>query len=186
LGPTQLPPRSSRSSFQLFAGLRNRALSLRLANALVRPVHYFFIAAIAVALVLVLYLGLPVFRHVAPQIYLAMLVIVVGSAFMGYWAATPLLEERHTIGRAAAQGNPGLALAVIATSHPDFQAAAIVVAYILLRMVATIPFNYWVKRTDHPVRSRVHTGRQRPPRPESCSGGTAPSPTKPEGSPFAR
>ena len=143
----------------LFAGLTISVISPRLAQALARPVQYFFLAALAVAVVLVLYLGVPVFRHVAPQVYLAMLVIIAGSTLMGYLSATPRLEDRRTIGIAAAQGNPGLALAVIAASHPGFQAAAIVVAYILLRTVAMIPFHYWMKHHERAqgAKLRGHT-----------------------------
>src|SRR5262249_16821648 len=117
----------------LFLGLAIRAVSPRVAKALVRPVNYFFIAAIVVAIPIVLYLGAPVLEPIPIGVFLAVALIVIGSEALGYWSAAPVLEERRTMGVAAAMGNPGLALAVIAATRPDIKtAAAAVVAYILL------------------------------------------------------
>jgi predicted Na+-dependent transporter len=84
-------------------------------------------------------------------VYLACLIIIVGSAFIGYFA-TPNRDARRTIGIAAALGNPGLALAVLATSHPDLKATAFVMAYVLFRLVVVAVFKRWAdRRAGHPA-----------------------------------
>jgi BASS family bile acid:Na+ symporter len=133
----------------LLVGLGIRELSPRIAKRLARPVRYVFLAALAVAVLAALYLGAPVLASVTPRIVLAVLVVVSGAAFLGYLAAWPHRQDQRTIGVAAALGNPGLALTVIAVSHPGFHAVGFVLAYVVLRKLALIPFEQWAKRGRH-------------------------------------
>lgn len=145
----------------LLIGVAIRRLLPRAADVIGRVAHYFFLAAMAVAIVVVLALGAPVFREVSPLTYLAELVVVTGSALLGYWAAGPAREERRVLGVTAALGNPGLALAIVAASYPGFKAAAFMAAYVLLRKLALIPFEQWIKHRTTPRAmppSLGHTG----------------------------
>jgi BASS family bile acid:Na+ symporter len=89
---------------------------------------------------------LPVLVQVRFTTYAAMFVSVLAATVLGAWAAGAWREDRRTLGVAVAQGNPGLGLAVIAASHPGFKPAAIVVAYVLVRAVAMVPFKVWSRR----------------------------------------
>ena len=135
----------------LLVGVAVRRLVPRAADVVGRVAHYFFMVAIAAAVVVVLALGAQVFREVSPITYLAVLIIVTGSALLGYWAARPAPEERRVLGVAAVLGNPGLALAIVAASYPGFKAAAFMAAYVLFRKVALIPFEQWIKRRTTPT-----------------------------------
>jgi BASS family bile acid:Na+ symporter len=153
----------------LLLGMVIRALWPRLAQKLVRPVHYFFLVAAVVTIAVGIYLGARVFWEASPWIYPAMLIVILGSALLGYWAARPSLVDGYTVAMSAARGNPAIALAVLAASHPGFRATAVMLAYVLLRFVATLPFRAWTKR-----RTRPTTTTQEPqPRP---SPGGVPAP----------
>ncbi|NUP07323.1 MAG: hypothetical protein HOW73_14815 [Polyangiaceae bacterium] len=128
----------------LALGLLVRRYAPRAADVLARPVHYFFLAALVVAGAMAFRLGGPVFEDISPRTGVAAFVMVIGASLMGYAAAANLGGERRTVGIAAALGNPVLALAVIANSHPGFQAAALMLAYVILRTIALVPFLQWV------------------------------------------
>src|SRR5204863_4672887 len=87
--------------------------------------------------------------EVAPRVLIAVIVLTLGAALLGYLAGAPAPADRRVTGVATALGNPGLALAVIAASFPGFKAAAFVIAYVILRKLALIPFEQWVKHRAH-------------------------------------
>jgi len=134
----------------LLVGAAVRRLLPRAADVVGRVAHYFFLVAMAVAVVVVLALGAPVFREVSPITFLAVLIVVTGSALLGSWAAQHAPEERRVLGVSAVLGNPGLALAIVAATSPGFKAAAFMAAYVLFRKVALIPFEQWTKRRETP------------------------------------
>lgn len=134
----------------LLVGVALRRRWPRAADVVGRVAHYFFLVAIAIAVVVAISLGAPVFREVSPITLLAGLIVVTGSALLGYWAARPAPEERRVFAVAAVLGNPGLALAIVAASFPGFKAAAFMAAYVLLRKVELIPFEQWLKRRKTP------------------------------------
>lgn len=135
----------------LALGFAIRWLLPRAADVLWRVAHYFFLVAAVVAIAAVLYLGAPVFLEVAPINFVGGLIIVIGSALLGYWAAAPQPEARRTIGVATAMGNPALALTILAVSYPTFKAVALLAAYVIFRKLALIPFEQWVKRRRTPA-----------------------------------
>jgi len=133
----------------LTLGLAIRRLLPRAADVLWRVAHTFFLVAAAVAIAVLLYLGAPVLLEVAPLTFAGGLIIVIGSALLGAWAAAPEPEARRTTGVAAALGNPALALAILAASYPRVEAAAFIAAYLIFRKLALIPFELWVRRGAH-------------------------------------
>lgn len=134
----------------LAVGLAIRHFAPKVANPLGKVVHVVFLVMLAIAIVVGLELGAPVFLEVPARTILAVLLIVAGDFMLGVIAARPVVNEERTIGTAAALGNPGLALAVIAASYPDFRAIALVLAYVLARKVTLIPFEQWFKhRAKH-------------------------------------
>lgn len=140
----------------LALGVLIRLLLPRTADVLWRVVHYFFLVALAVTLVAALILGAPVFLEAAPIVLVAVVLMVVGSAAMGLWAARYEPAARHATAVAAVLGNPGLVLAIIAASFPDvrqLRAAAFIFAYLILRKVVLLPIEVWIKRRGTPGRS---------------------------------
>jgi BASS family bile acid:Na+ symporter len=134
----------------LLVGLAVRHVFPKGADALARVAHYFFLIALAVAIAGALYVGAPLLFHAPLSALLAVLVVVVGAALMGWWAGGPQLETRRASGLAAALGNPGLVLAIVAVSYPDFRAAALIAAYLLFRKLALVPFELWTMRHGPP------------------------------------
>jgi len=96
--------------------------------------------------VIALYLGAPVFLHIRIETLLAALVFVIGSDLIGYYAGRSDPEQRQVTTVAAALGNPGLTLAVVASSFPGFKAAAFVAAFVIFRKLALIPLELWWKQ----------------------------------------
>jgi BASS family bile acid:Na+ symporter len=134
----------------LLLGVAVRHVFPRGADLLARVAHRFFAIALAVAIAGALYVGAPLFLNAPLSALLAVLVVVLGAALMGFWAGSPQLETRRASGLAAALGNPGLVLAIVAASYPDFRAAALMAAYLLFRKLALVPFELWALRHGPP------------------------------------
>lgn len=130
----------------LLLGAGVRRVLPRGADLLARLADDFFRVALVVAVVVVLYVGIPVLFEVRPMTVLAAFLVVLGSALMGFWASRPNTELGHAVGVAAALGNPALALAVVAASYVGFKAAALMAAYVIFRKLALIPFELIAKR----------------------------------------
>jgi BASS family bile acid:Na+ symporter len=118
----------------------------RVARWLARAAWVVFFAGIAVAAVLVLAKGAPVLLHTSPWALLAVVVVVAGSLLMGHLAGRPRLEDRSALAFMAVLGNPALGAAVIAESFPNFQAGALIAAYVIARGLAMLPYTIAVKR----------------------------------------
>jgi bile acid:Na+ symporter, BASS family len=147
----------------LCLGFATRYALPRIADALVKPVHTFFLAALLVAVCAGLYLGAPVFLQVTLRVVVASAAIVVGAVLLGSWSArSEEATEARTVGVAAALGNPGLALAVIAVSHPGFKAAAFVVAYVIFRKLVLIPFEQLFRRHERRAEQDADSTRGTP------------------------
>jgi len=143
----------------LAIGMAVRRFVPQIADLAARVVQYFFLASLAAAGGVALYLGAPVFLQVEPKVLLAVVLVVLGAELMGFFAAGPDLEARRTVAVASALGNPGLGLAVIAASYPNFKAAAFVMAYVVARKIALIPFEAWIKHRDVERSVRQRDGR---------------------------
>lgn len=130
----------------ILIGMGLRVWFPRAADLLARLVDDFFAVGLVVAVIVLLYLGVPVLFAVRPVTVAAALLVVAGAALLGFWAGSPDPANRSTIGVAAVLGNPGLALAVVATSFPGVDAAALIAAYLILRALALVPIKKALKR----------------------------------------
>jgi BASS family bile acid:Na+ symporter len=124
-----------------------RFAPLRVADALAGIARILFVIMLVVAIAVVLVLGVPVLLHVAARTILAAALIVIGSALMGYFAEWPHPDARRPAAIVAAFGNPGLVLAVVASSYPHVRAVALIAAYVIFRKLVLIPFDIWTKRS---------------------------------------
>jgi bile acid:Na+ symporter, BASS family len=135
----------------LVAGMAIRHLLPRAAAVLARALHHVFLVSLVGALAALAYLGAPVFLEVPPIVLLGVVLVVLGSAAMGVWAAVPQPRATHTVAVAAVLGNPGLALAIIAASFPGVRAGALIAAYLILRKLVLLPIEIWIKRRRIPT-----------------------------------
>jgi len=136
-------------------GLSVRALSPRLAGALARLTDVVARAGFAVVVVGVLVRGGPLLMSVPPRTFVAVVIVTLGEALLGYWAGGPDPGDRRATSMAAALGNPALALAVVAVSYPGYKAVTVVAAYVLIRAIALIPFKRWLKPGPSPRAHRA-------------------------------
>jgi predicted Na+-dependent transporter len=105
-----------------------------------------YVVGIVASIVAILYQGLPILPQVPIRAMIAVFVITVGDAMLGYWAGGPHLEDRKAVATAAALGNPALALAVVEASYPEFQAVVLVAVYLLIRGIVMLPVEQVLKK----------------------------------------
>ncbi len=123
----------------------------RAAGQLARVADVLFVAGFAVIALAVLVRRIPSFDALTLRGLLAAIIISLGAALLGYLTTSAPLEGRISVGYGAALGNPALALAVIANVAEVRDRPAVVglvVALVLVRGVALIPFNFWIHRKE--------------------------------------
>jgi BASS family bile acid:Na+ symporter len=128
----------------------------RAAEVLAVWVHRLFTVLLLAAVVVVLFLAAPRLRDLGLTTVLALVVLVSAAAFLGHWAGAPRLEDRKAVALAAAFAHPALTMSIIIHSYPRFQAlevAAVVGAFILVRVLALIPYKAWSKRQGRAERA---------------------------------
>ncbi len=133
----------------LVVGMAVRLFFPRVAEVLAVWVNRVFIVVLLAAVALVLFLAGPRLLDFGVSTVLALVVLVSAAAFLGHWAGAPRLEDRKAVALAAALANPALTMAIIVRSYPRLQAlevAAVVGAFILVRVLALIPYRIWAKR----------------------------------------
>lgn len=123
-----------------------RILPLRIGNVIARVAHAFFVAALVAGVIAAVHFGAPALAHLRFKTIGAAFVIVGGAAALGYLSERRFPDARRPTGIAAALGNPGLVLAVVATSYPGFHGAALIAGYVLFRKLALLPFDLWMKQ----------------------------------------
>lgn len=138
--------------------LAARVISPRGARRLATVTGVLLLAALLLVFVAALKVSAPALSRVNGWVIGAMLVVTLGSALMGHLAGGPDPADRRTVGIAAVFGNPAIALHIAALSFPHTHAAPIVLAYLLLRTVALIPYLAWSRRhaRGHPA-SQAHS-----------------------------
>jgi bile acid:Na+ symporter, BASS family len=134
----------------LALGFGVRAISSRVAAALARVTDVLFRVGLAVLMSSLLLQGAPILLEVRLRAYLAVVILTIGEAWLGYWAGGPKLEDRRTTSLAAALGNPALVLAVVTESYPGYEAGALLAAYVLFRSIVLIPLLMWLKPAPGP------------------------------------
>jgi BASS family bile acid:Na+ symporter len=96
----------------------------------------------------VLIQGAPLLTHMPARAYGAAVVVTIGDGAIGYWSGWPNIEDQQAIATASALGNPALALAVIGTSYPGLQGGALIAVYLIVRTIAMLPFEWWLRRRN--------------------------------------
>jgi BASS family bile acid:Na+ symporter len=121
-------------------GFGLRALWPKGVNPTLRVCDAFYAVGVVTSLVLVVWKGAPLLPKVPIEAFIATVIITLGDALIGAWAGGPHADDRKAVALAAALGNPALALAVVESSFPGFQAAALVAVYLIVRAVVLVPF----------------------------------------------
>lgn len=127
-------------------------LSPRLAGKLARVFTILFIVGFVLLILGMLAKSLPMLRHLSLRGLVAVVLLTLGSAAMGYAAGGPRPGARISIAFASALGNPALAIAIATRSYPERAALPLIGAYLVLRTLSLIPFRLWLAR--HGARNR--------------------------------
>jgi len=127
----------------LALGLGARSRAPKLAAKLASVVVWAFKAVFAVLVVTILVIGIPHLARLTVWAVLAMLLVTTGAAVIGEVAGGKRAEDRALLATAAIYGNPAIALYVAQTSYPALEIAPLIALYVLLRLVAQIPFKQW-------------------------------------------
>ena len=146
----------------LAIGLAVRHFLPAAGDRIARWVNWFMIAAIAVAVVVVIAVGGKMLGQIEPLGALGMFVIVGVSMLLGHWAGGPTFVDRKAVAMAAALGNPALVLLIVKQSYPELEVNALVMAYVLIRVVMMLPYNIWAKRKGKKIDQLTHTTRMDP------------------------
>lgn len=132
-------------------GRLTNELAPRVAPVLAKISDILFYAGFALIVVGVLTKHLLAFHDLAPRDFLAAVLIPLGAAVLGYVAGAARPEQRVSIAYAAALGNPMLAITALAHTEQGHHVRAIpiVLAFLVIRALALIPFTFWVKHHHH-------------------------------------
>ncbi len=134
----------------LVIGVLIRRFLPRVAPPLARVASLYYQATLVIAVVLVLIKGGPAVLQTPPLAIAAIVLLAMASVLMGHWAGGPTDEGRSVVANLAALGNPALAVAIASRSFPDFKVPAMLLAYLLLRALALVPYRLWSKRHGQP------------------------------------
>ena len=85
-------------------------------------------------------------RVIGDGTVVAVLVIVAAALFAGHMLGGPNREDRAALAGAAATRHPGIAL-LIANGFQDKGVAAVVLLFMLVGVIAMLPYQLWVKRS---------------------------------------
>jgi predicted Na+-dependent transporter len=121
-------------------------LSPRIAAVLARIFTIVFAIGFVLLLVGLTPKAIPLLRDLTLRGVLAVIVLTLGSAAMGYAAGGPLPGARISVAFAAALGNPALAAAVAERTYPVRVVMPVIGVFLLLRALSLIPFRLWLSR----------------------------------------
>lgn len=128
-------------------GMLAQKLFARAVGILVRVVGMLVLVCLAIAVVLLFFLGASTLSAITLPVAFAAVLIVAADAFLVERLAPaddPVLRE--AIATVAVRGNPALALAVISLNDPTLKWAPVVAAYLILRTAAAIPIEWLARR----------------------------------------
>jgi len=121
-------------------------VSQRAAVLLAKLAIIVFVAGIAPAIAVLVVKAIPVLVAGSLQVFVALVVVTLGAAVLGYAAGGPHAPDRTALGYAAALGNPALALAIAGRTVPTAEPLPLVAAYVLVRALTLVPFGLWTRR----------------------------------------
>lgn len=128
------------------AGRLLRLGAPRIAAPLAKVCNAVFAIVVVLFVIAMLARAGSVLRELSPRVLVAILLFTVIDVALGWWAGGPDRSSRIAVSLAAALGNPALAIMLVAFAQPDQRALPLVATYILLRTIAMIPFQLWVRR----------------------------------------
>jgi BASS family bile acid:Na+ symporter len=86
---------------------------------------------------------------------IAALLVAFGAATLGYAVTPRPPNQQVSVTYAAALGNPALALAVLTRNYASINVVPVVLAFVVLRAVALVPFSLWFKLMPRAARSEM-------------------------------
>jgi BASS family bile acid:Na+ symporter len=91
--------------------------------------------------IVVLAVGSRWLGEVRPSAWVAMVAVTLGAALLGHALGGPDPRDRRTVAYAVVLGNPAIALLVARTNYPGLELAPAIVVYVIVRMLALIPYD---------------------------------------------
>lgn len=140
----------------LVVGMAIHSFFPRAAQVLAVWVNRVFIVLLLAVVGVVVYLAAPRLLEFGARTVLALLVLIPAAAFLGHWAGGPRLEDRKAVALAAAFAHPALTMTIIVQSYPRLQmleVAGVIGAFVLIRLLAFIPYKVWSKRQGRAERA---------------------------------
>jgi BASS family bile acid:Na+ symporter len=134
----------------LALGVAVRQLVPGVAAPLARIAGLFYQVSLVIAVVLVLIKGAPAMLEIPPLGIAATVGLSLLAALMGHWAGGPTPQGRTLVANLSALGNPALAVAIATSSIPGFKVPAMLLAYLLLRALALLPYRLLTRRHGQP------------------------------------
>jgi BASS family bile acid:Na+ symporter len=98
----------------------------------------------------ILVIGVRRLGDVRISAWVAMILFAPAALLLGHALGGPDRRDRHTVAYTVILGNPAVALLVARSSYPGLDLAPAIVAYVILRSVAAVPYDLAISR-----RSRV-------------------------------
>jgi predicted Na+-dependent transporter len=123
-------------------------LAPRTAHRIAKVTNILFVVGILILGAVVIAKSYGLIFEISWRTYVAIALATFAALAIGYIAGGPDRENRIAVAYAAAFGNPALALAIAAASFPaNSNALPLVGVYVLVRLVALIPFNLWARHS---------------------------------------
>jgi BASS family bile acid:Na+ symporter len=137
----------------LLAGMLLRKLAPGLAGRLARPLSLAANILVLLIVVPILIKAFPVILALDRMVFGLIALLTFVSLAGGHLLGGPRADDRTALAVASSVRHPGLAMLICKAQFPDEPAVAVVLAYVLVAIVASIPYTVWCKRTRIGVRS---------------------------------
>jgi len=154
----------------LLAGMLVRKLSPGLAGRLARPLSLAANILVLLIVVPLLIKAFPVVLALDGLVFGLIALLTLVTLAGGHLLGGPLAEDRTALAVASSVRHPGLAMLICKAQFPDEPAVAVVLAYVLVAIVASIPYTIWRKRHRAAAAGALATGPARDP--SEPEGGT--------------
>lgn len=130
----------------LLGGILFRKFAPDIAEHLAKPIGQAARILLIVAVLPVLFImAKPLWGMLDSQLLVALIAFILVGLLVGHVMGGPDPEERTVLALATCARHPGVAIAVIGANFPAVKSAAliVVVLYLILAMVITIPYRNW-------------------------------------------
>lgn len=127
-------------------GLLVRQVLPGVAARIAKPLSIAANLVIGAIFLLILVKTLPAIFRLGGTAFLVMALLTLVTLACGHLLGGPNPEDRTALATASSLRHPGLALLIAKVDFPGEPVAAVVLGYILVAMVASIPYTAWQKR----------------------------------------